>query len=240
MPISTIDLARGDFDSPVDKALTKPRRNEYLAQKTAAGAPYQAPVPPTAPCLITDFFEYQSHVQPDAPAVQFESEAAVTYADLGRLSQRLAHVLSIPKRTIVPICMDVSVDFIAAILAILRSGASYVILDPKGPTGRNKRIIESCSASIVVVDEAYASLYPCTVIAKTALSRMIRQTIKGHHAADLHAADPAYLIYTSGWCTVVLDEKSQKPDKLYRRHRHTKRHCTYPRCCKSWYQCIFS
>ena len=202
MPISTIDLGHGGLDNPVDGALTK---------KIASYAPYRAPVAPTAPCLITDFFEYQTHVQPDAPAVQFESKAAVTYADLGHLSQRLAHVLSIPKGTVVPICMDVSVDFIAAILAVLRSGASYVILDPNGPTGRNKRIIESCSACVVVVDDAYASLYPCTVVFKTALSWVIPKTARGPHAVDLHATDPAYVIYTSGRSTSVLLGRPQIP-----------------------------
>ena len=209
MPISTTDLVRADVHKTVegDSETKTMTRDDFTAKGSPTYAPDQAPVPPTVPCLITDFFEYQVRVRPDAPAVQFESDAAVTYADLGWLSHRIAHVLSIPRKTIVPVCMDVSVDFIATILAILISGACYVILDPKGPTERNKRIVESCNAGTVVVDEAHASVHPHSVVLKTALSRMVRKSEKGQHSNAFHIADPAYLVYTSGKCPVSCYEE---------------------------------
>lgn len=158
----------------------------------------------TAPCSITEFIDHQIPLRPEAPAVQFQSDKATTYSELSKLSERIAHVLSIRKGTVIPICMDVSVEFIGTILAILRLGAAYVILDPMGPTNRNIGIVESCGADIVVVDERFSTLYRGGIALKTALSQLVLRDVGSQNRVHVVASDRAYLIYTSGTCSIDI------------------------------------
>ena len=93
--------------------------------------------------------------------------------------------------------MDVSVELIATILAILRSGSAYVVLDPSGSAERNNRIVEDTEADFVVVDEKYSSFFTRSVVLRAALSKGLKATgIRGQ--IEVKPDDPAYLIYTSG------------------------------------------
>ncbi|KAM0805185.1 hypothetical protein BDR22DRAFT_959415 [Usnea florida] len=86
--------------------------------------------------------------------------------------------------------MDRSVDLIACLMAILKSGAAYVILDPEGASERNARIVEDCDAYIVLTNRQYASYFS---------QACIIEDLRGFLAeSNLTPADPCYVIYTSG------------------------------------------
>ena len=200
MPISTLEPPNGDLTGFTHQILTEKVLQANGDHKKLLNSSLLSPVP-TAPCCISDFIDYQIRVQPNAPAVQFQSDKAVTYAELGKLSDRISLALSIPQRSIVPICMDVSVEFIGTILAILKSGAAYLVLDPKGPKDRNKTIIESCNATTVIVDEQYDLPDQRSISLKDALLQVRTMDTGTKNLVDATASDQAYMIYTSGKST---------------------------------------
>lgn len=94
--------------------------------------------------------------------------------------------------------MDVSVNLIATIVAILRAGAAYLVLDPKGSVERNNGVIEDCNANIAIVDTHYAPSYEKGIILDAAPSKLASYERKQHDIEEASVTDAAYLVYTSG------------------------------------------
>lgn len=153
---------------------------------------------PSAPCRVHDFIDHQILLHPDAPAIQYESEKAISYGELDKLAERVALVLAIKPNTVVPICMDVSVGLVATIVAILRSGAAYCILDPGGSVERNNGIVEDTNAGMVIVDRVYAPLFSKSLSLEDALSKKSIHATAQWDTVETAPSNTAYLIYTSG------------------------------------------
>lgn len=154
---------------------------------------------PKAPCRVYDYVNHHILTRPDAPAIQFESAAPVTYSQLDKLASHISQALPIKPNSIVPICMDVSVDFIATILAVLRSGAAYCVLDPGGSVERNNGIVEDTNASMVLVDRVYGKLFGNRGLSiEDALSKEVMQYPETRNEVETTTDDAAYLVYTSG------------------------------------------
>ena len=150
---------------------------------------------------IATWFEAQVESHPSEPAIQFEYDDVVTFDELNRLSNRIARAIQISKQTFVPLCMDRSVDLIACLFAILKSGAAYVILDPEGASQRNLRIVEDCEAPFVLTNRRYASNFKQSCIVEDLEGIRERNHNPLDHSnlqRDLHPDDPCYVIYTSG------------------------------------------
>ncbi|KAI4231866.1 MAG: hypothetical protein LQ349_005333 [Xanthoria aureola] len=180
-PIATRDLIDGVFDDSQHGSDTQDAPGA-VHQETKYSKRNVLLEVPKAPCRIFDYIKYQVDTNPDAPALQYESDPAISYAQLDKLTERIARALSVRKGTIVPICMDVSVNLIATIVAILRAGAVYLVLDPKGSVERNNGVIEDCNANIAIIDTHYAPSYER----------------KKHDIEEASVTDAAYLVYTSG------------------------------------------
>ncbi|KAL8820770.1 MAG: hypothetical protein Q9223_001086 [Gallowayella weberi] len=168
MPIATKDLIDGGFnDSYYPNTQDGPNEVQLKVLDEKQNAPGNLPVPP---CCIFNYIKHQVNTKPDAPALQYELNPAVSYAELDKLTEKITRVLSIRKGTIVPICMDVSINLVATIVATLRAGAAYLVLDPHGSVERNNCIIEDCTADIVVVNAQYAPSYEKGLVLDSALS----------------------------------------------------------------------
>ncbi len=164
---------------------------------TSASSSNEDLVAPIAPCRIHDYIIHRAKTNPSAPAVQNYEGQTVTYAELETMAKKIAQGLQIQPKTIVPICMDTSTEFIATIIAVLMSGAAYVTLDPTGAVERNNGIVEDSNASIVVVDQVYAPLFTKSMTLHKILAEQDAATF--NPLSDSTAiSDPAYLIYTSG------------------------------------------
>ena len=86
---------------------------------------------PTARC-IHQLFEAQARRTPDALAVEFQEER-LTYAELDRQANRLAHRLhrlGAGPEAQIALCVDRSLQMVIGILGILKAGGAYVPLDP--------------------------------------------------------------------------------------------------------------
>ncbi|MDU0954961.1 amino acid adenylation domain-containing protein, partial [Bradyrhizobium sp.] len=101
---------------------------------------------------VHELFEAQAERTPDAVAVVHE-DRRLSYAELNTQANRLAHhlrKLGVKPDDRVAICIERSIDLVAAELAILKCGAAYVPLDPAYPAERLSFMIEDCEASLVL------------------------------------------------------------------------------------------
>ncbi|MFG1891964.1 amino acid adenylation domain-containing protein [Micromonospora sp. NPDC049051] len=128
---------------------------------------------------------------PDAPAVSYGDDR-LTYAQLDARAGRIAAALrarGCGPGTRVGVCLERSVDLVAALLGVLRCGAAYVPIDPTYPAERIRYTVEDSRVSLLVgadgveVDELLAD---------------DTGDVTGAPAVTVGPDDPAYVIYTSG------------------------------------------
>lgn len=108
-------------------------------------------------------FEQQAEQHPEAIALAFK-EGTLSYADLNRQSNRLAHYLvqkslgaaNTEAQINVGIYARRGPAFIIAMLACLKAGAAYVTLDPEYPAQRLQQIIEQGQLALILSAEADA------------------------------------------------------------------------------------
>jgi amino acid adenylation domain-containing protein len=123
----------------------------------------------------------------------------LTYGELNRRSGGLAAVLSgygVEPGSIVPICMEPSVQLIIAMLAIMKTGAAFLPIDPSFPEERIRFIVADCNASVGLAGSETPEVGGVTWLA----AESIETTAS---AEDLSfptpiGSAPAYVIYTSG------------------------------------------
>ncbi|MFH9405270.1 amino acid adenylation domain-containing protein [Streptomyces sp. NPDC017638] len=122
-----------------------------------------APAAPAEPATLTGLFERQAARTPDATAVVAGAER-LSYAELDRRADRLARRLSRagagPDR-LVALALPRGADLIAAILAVLKSGAAYLPVDPTAPAERVRHIMtDAAPACVLTTTRTAARLFP--------------------------------------------------------------------------------
>ncbi|GAB1202671.1 hypothetical protein APSETT445_001292 [Aspergillus pseudonomiae] len=169
-------------------------REEKLAQVHTAKALARQHQISTIPRL----FEEQVMCSPKAAAVQFEEDAPLSYAELNARANRMARALPPLKGKVVPVCLDRSPDLIITLLAILKSGGAYTVLDPEGPIERNIRIIETCSASTVLASRRHVSSYPNALAIEDHMVATDKVETSANLDIEIGSEDPCYVVFTSG------------------------------------------
>ena len=150
-------------------------------------------------------FAIRAAAAAEAAAVVF-GDSSVTYSELDVRSNRLAHHLrglGAGPGCLVGICLERSLEMVVALLAILKSGAAYVPLDPAFPPGRLTMMREESGLALAVTDEALArlpGLFPAevTCVRVDADSPAIAERSAAPIAAASDPAEAAYVIFTSG------------------------------------------
>ncbi|MEV8396080.1 MULTISPECIES: amino acid adenylation domain-containing protein [unclassified Streptomyces] len=135
---------------------------------------------------LPQLFEAQAARTPDRTAVVFEG-IELTYAELNSRANRLARVLAgrgAGPEQHVAVSLPRSADLVVALLAVVKTGAAYVPVDPEYPADRIAHILGD-SRPVAVVDETWP-----------AASDIAAQP--AHDLAPVDPDHPAYVIYTSG------------------------------------------
>ncbi|MEV4643175.1 amino acid adenylation domain-containing protein, partial [Actinoplanes sp. NPDC049548] len=107
---------------------------------------------PVADGTLLDLFAGHARRVPDRPAVRCGA-AELTYAELDRLSDAwAAHLagLGAGPEIRVALCLPRGVEMIAAMLAVWKTGAGFVPLDPAYPAQRLGMIVADSGAALVV------------------------------------------------------------------------------------------
>ncbi|MEV6823196.1 amino acid adenylation domain-containing protein [Nocardiopsis dassonvillei] len=146
----------------------------------------------------------QAAKTPDAIAVR-EGERTLRYGALDRAANRLAHrlrALGHGPGTHVAVRLPRSVDLVVCLLAVLRSGAAYVPLDPVHPPERARRILEEVDAGLLVTDRANAGevtgSHRVLVLDDPAERAVADREPDTPPEVAVAPEDLAYVIYTSG------------------------------------------
>ncbi|MDZ5634894.1 non-ribosomal peptide synthetase [Janthinobacterium sp. GMG1] len=144
-------------------------------------------------------FELQAVLHPDALALLYQDEA-LTYRALNLRANRLAHALlarGAGPEVRVGIAVERSVDMLAGLLAILKTGAAYVPLDPGYPAERLAYMIADSGMALLLTQ---ASVLPRLALPAGLPVQLVEQPSALEHDPG-HAPLPqqlAYVIYTSG------------------------------------------
>ncbi|OBK41399.1 non-ribosomal peptide synthetase [Mycobacterium sp. 1245111.1] len=172
--LTTADRMLDHWDSPL-------RDVSVLLAGEAAPVGRSAAKPATPHGIHTRFAEVVARV-PDHPAVTW-SGGVLSYRELDEAANRLAGALAAHgagAETPVAIQLPRGPQYIVAILAALKAGATYVPLEPAMPAERVNSILRQSGATIVVDDNF---------------------TADGHgdfRPADVDSRQAAYVVFTSG------------------------------------------
>ncbi|MET0398427.1 MAG: amino acid adenylation domain-containing protein [Longimicrobiaceae bacterium] len=140
---------------------------------------------------------------PDAVAVAAAGET-LTYAELERRANRLAHhlaALGAGPDTRVAFLLERGAATVATVLAILKSGAAYVALDPTSPDERLRLVLEDSAATLVVSSAALAERvagFGGRVVRLDADAEAISARPDAAPEVPVSPRGLAYVIYTSG------------------------------------------
>ncbi|MEU8894147.1 amino acid adenylation domain-containing protein [Streptomyces sp. NPDC048442] len=155
---------------------------------------------------LTELFAQRATATPGATAVISGAER-IGYAELDARANRLAHLLvsrgAGPERY-VAVALPRSAELLVALLAVLKSGAAYVPLDPEHPAERLGHILADARPSLLLTTAAAAAMLPTTDVPPLLLDTPeTAQELAEHPAEALDGApadgrNPAYAIYTSG------------------------------------------
>ena len=155
--------------------------------------------PPTA-VSVPELFAARVAQDPEATAIR-AVEHSMTYRELDEMSNRLAHMLidaGVGPGQRVALVSGRSAEAIAAILAVLKTGAAYLPIDPAVPSARIEFILADAAPTVVLTTAEFRGAldgFDATVLT------LDDPRLEKYSATALPVVHPdsvAYLIYTSG------------------------------------------
>ncbi|GLW12941.1 hypothetical protein Misp01_80690 [Microtetraspora sp. NBRC 13810] len=165
--------------------------------------------PPDAATLL-DLVEAQVAATPDAPAVRF-GDATTTYAELDRaasgLARRLAALGAGPER-LVAVALPRSADLVVSLVAVLRTGAAYLPVDPDYPADRIAYMLSDAAPAVAIATRPLEGVAwlpphpgpaaPAGPDAEAGPGPDGRSPAPAGPGMRADRRNPAYVIYTSG------------------------------------------
>ncbi|KUI10580.1 hypothetical protein AU190_20985 [Mycolicibacterium acapulense] len=156
--------------------------------------------PPETAVSIPALFAEQVAEAPESVALTF-GDRSMTYRELDAASNRLAHLLideGVGPGDRVATLFNRSAEAIVAILAVLKTGAAYLAIDPAHPDARVQFMIADAVPAVAVVASGLAERLKGWGLAVIEVSDP-RINAQSNMAPSVPASDDiAYLIYTSG------------------------------------------
>jgi amino acid adenylation domain-containing protein len=155
--------------------------------------------------LVHELFAEQARARPDTVAVE-DAQGHLTYAELDRRSNRLAHYLrarGVDADVRVALCLHRTLDSIVALVAILKAGGAYLPIDPAYPSERIAFMLRDASAKVVITQASLSSrvsahaCVPCVVVLDRDIATIARESEHPPTVA-MRADHLAYVMYTSG------------------------------------------
>ncbi len=147
----------------------------------------------------------QARATPDRVAIR-QGDSVLTYAQLDASANRLAHALRARGATRdmrVGLMLERTPDLVTSLLAVLKTGAAYVPLDPAFPQERLRYMAEDAGLRVLLgtsaLIEPFVQSAPATLLLDRDAAEIDAQSATA--LADVEAIaprDPAYVIYTSG------------------------------------------
>ncbi|NTG71534.1 amino acid adenylation domain-containing protein, partial [Agrobacterium rhizogenes] len=132
------------------------------------------------------------------------SSQAVNYEQLGTEVERLcSHFkqLGVGHGDICGVYLGRSIDLVAVILAIWKTGAVYLPLDTDYPPSRIERMMDDAACQIVITDDTYCATCPSSKVRRINVSKLKEMSDiapPNEDAPTRLSSDLAYILFTSG------------------------------------------
>ena len=147
---------------------------------------------------IVDLFEKQVKNNPDNIAVIFEDEK-IKYSELNKKANQFAHYILNNfdvQNSNIAILLNRNVNIYIAMLAVLKLGANYTLVDPKLPIDRIKYMIKNSNTSLLISDlEMSKELEFDNIVNFNNINANYKTT---NLNIKINAESPCCVIYTSG------------------------------------------
>jgi len=173
---------------------------EEVKQQLRAWNNTKYPYPMHSP--LHTIISEQAEAIPNKTAITF-GEQKISYQQLNERANQLARMLianGVKKGDNVGFSIDRGVEMVVSLLAIMKTGAVYIPLDPQFPLNRINYMLDDSKAAVLLVSEKYKGRYE-----STAKELVLEEAWKS--LADYESTDPAvevtgddliYILYTSG------------------------------------------
>jgi non-ribosomal peptide synthetase component F len=158
-------------------------------------------VPPAVDAFVHKLIQSQADRDPKSQAI-CSWDGNLTYDELEELSSRLANYLitqGVGPEVIVPLCFEKSQWAIVGLLATLKAGGVFLLLDPSQPIARLESFVKQTGASFAL--SSSACIDTCTALVERpfvvdAASLLKLKWTSPQSSVQLDNA--AYVIFTSG------------------------------------------
>ncbi|MEM7346740.1 MAG: condensation domain-containing protein, partial [Chloroflexota bacterium] len=187
-----------DPDLPITHLsfLTPNEKQQLLSQWNDADQTFSSDQP------LHRWFETQVSQTPMATALTYENNA-LSYDGLNRRANQLAHYLlslGVMDNQIVGLSFDRSFEMIVAILAVLKTGAAYLPLDPMAPPERLSFMLADAEVDILLTQSESTAVGPdySGQIIDLDHWQPIATQPESNPVKSVMPDDLAYVIYTSG------------------------------------------
>lgn len=158
---------------------------------------------PVPEATLTALIEEQARRTPEAPAVTFGS-TSLTYQRLDDLASELAHRLQAAgarPETNVAVVLERSAELPVALLAVLKTGAAYLPLDPAALSDRSRAMLAEAQPVAVIGRSDILNAFgegPWQSLAWDVFVDMPTAEAVADTPVSVRPDNAAYLIYTSG------------------------------------------
>jgi amino acid adenylation domain-containing protein/non-ribosomal peptide synthase protein (TIGR01720 family) len=203
-------LLRTAASSPDTRVSALPILSEAERQQVVVGWNDTARPIPLVKC-VHELFAEEARRDPDAVAVS-DSARQLSYGELDGLSGRVARQLTrlgVRRGSHVAVCAERSVELVAGLLGVLRTGAAYVPMDPAYPRDRLAFMLGDSGATALLSHSALCDRLPSYDGPILLLDRLVdpvapdastddRGELGGMAFDKVNENDLCFIIYTSG------------------------------------------
>jgi amino acid adenylation domain-containing protein len=149
---------------------------------------------------LTELVEGQARRTPEATAL-IAGMRRVTYAELDRQSNRLAHHLrarGVGPGDFVAVCYERTETLIITLLAVLKTGAAYAPLDPAYPDERLRLMLEASEARLLLASDDVLPRLEGSALPSLDIRLLLADGPETEVPQQTGPEAPAYLMFTSG------------------------------------------
>src|ERR1700704_4468119 len=157
---------------------------------------------PRTSSVVTLFESVVGENPDDIALVQGDTE--LTYGELNKRANRLAHRLrlaGVTLETLVPCCLPRSIEMIVAFLAVPKTGAPYMPIDPSYPEARRNLMLEDAGRGVVLTNSWLAPSFQSAEPTQIVIAEDEPAAVSDREENPQQVAGPtnlAYVMYTSG------------------------------------------
>lgn len=171
---------------------------------------WSTPLPPAISTCMHDLISEHATLHPEKFAVE-AWDGNLTYAEVDRYSTDLAQTLLLLDDTpeqIIPVLFEKSRWTVVAVLAVMKAGACFALLDPAQPEGRLRAITQQINATLLIASKSQtslgariasgASIVPVSESKFARLYSPVAEDQPKTSLPDVPPSAPMYIQFTSG------------------------------------------